>query len=206
MLGSKVQFHDDEGFEERPRRASHLETQTGAFGTTSDLFGAEPATGPHSTMAILPHRFSVPRLALLLTIGIVIGVALFLAVSPTSNAPRKRAVVARQSVEPLKLSVSVGGESSNAPVVEHLPSLEQHIEGSPVSLAARRFLFADNTERAYGPEFVRGKFEDRTTENGAQLTRDDLRAAQGSKGRYSANGSVEWQGGFDTPIRALISI
>jgi hypothetical protein len=94
------------------------------------------------------------------------------------------------------LSVNVGGGAAASPVVEHLPSLEQHIEKAPVALAARRFLFADKSGRAYGPEFTRGKFEERQNGETEVMTRDDLRSASGSTGRYTADSSIEWQGGF----------
>jgi len=198
MFGSKNSLQTATLFGNGPKSTPHLETQTGSFGTAEDLFGRE-MPGPHMTMLVHPHRFSVPRLALLLTIGIVLGVALFLAVRSPYPAPRKRvavAPVARVSNEPLKLSVSVGASDATGPVVERLPSLEEHIESSPVSLAARRFLFAENSERSSGPEFARGTFENRHTDESARLSRNDLHSAPGGKGRYTANSSIEWQGGF----------
>lgn len=100
------------------------------------------------------------------------------------------------STEPVMLSVSVGATDAAGPVVERLPSLEEHINSSPVALAARRFLFAESSERSYGPELVRGTFENRHADETADLSRDDLTAAPGGKGRYTADSSVEWQGGF----------
>ena len=193
MLGLKTPLHDDTLNAEPSRHSAHLGTQTGVFGTASDIFGVNQ-TDPCATVAIPVQRFSVPRLALLLTFGIVLGVALFLAVTPSATSPRKRTVGQHSSTTPVKLAVTAASEQVAAPVVEQLPSLEQHVKTSPVTLAARRFLFADGSGRAYGPDFSRGKFEHRHTDG--QLTRNDLTAARSGGGRYTADSSVEWQGGF----------
>jgi hypothetical protein len=195
MFGFKGSSQTSTLFGQTPKSSPHLETQTGAFGTAGDLFGGD-VSGPHLVMSAQPHRFSVPRLALLLTIGIVLGVALFLTVRSPQPNQRKRVIVAHATTEPMKLSVSVGATAAVGPVVERLPSLEEHIEGSPVTLAARRFLFAETSERAYGPEFVRGKFENRHADETQRLSRDQLQSLPGGAGRYTADSSIEWQGGF----------
>jgi len=183
-----------------PPLRGHLETQTGAFGTESDLFSKIGA--PADAAAQTQNRLTVPRLALTLTLGIILGAALFIIVrAPQRAAPLPAALAAAaplpaaENTAPITISVSASSAPAQ-PIVEELPQIEEHIKSSPVTLAARKFLFADSSERAYGPEYLRGSFEKRDDKATAPLTREDLRRSKSAPGRFTADSSVEWQGGF----------
>jgi hypothetical protein len=215
MLGQKLpRFADTSTFEGRrlETREAVLETQTGIFGTSSGIFKVAEAQLPIATTAFQYKRFSVPRLSLLLTIGIVIGATLFIAVGshqkpvrhalprlatesapPVLTAPEESAAAL---AAPITVSIQAEGAAAPAAVVEELPSLQSHIEASPITLAARRFLFAEDSGRAIGAGFIAGKLDPASAREVKVPNHGDLKLSASAPGRFTAGGPLEWQGGF----------
>jgi len=216
MFGQKLpRFADTSSFEGRrlETREAALETQTGIFGTSSGVFRVAEAQLPLATTAVQYKRFSVPRLSLLLMVGIVIGATLFIALGnhpkPTRHALPRLATetappvlaaatedLASESAAPITVSVQTEGAAPAAAVVEELPSLQSHIEASPITLAARRFLFAENSGRAIGAGFLAGKIVPPTAGEAKLPKHADLKLSSSAPGRFTAGGPLEWQGGF----------
>lgn len=184
-------------------RDGALETQTGIFGTATSIFPvAPPAPAAVASTGSVHHRFSVPRLALPLAIGLVIGALLFLTVGShgrdlaTTAADTSRAVAVTEGSAAIAISVTAAGSAPALAVVEELPSLEHHISASPVSVAPRRFLFADSPGRSSQVHFIAPRLDAPAPKDLRLPSREALRLSASAPGRYTTGGPVEWQGGF----------